>query len=206
MASNAATRAATAAAAAAATAAKSKTPLTPTATDVGSALSPLLQDVDLGLGLGAFPVYYYLLAILVVLLYTYRSRQADRARVAAAARAAAEEANRSRRVLERPIDPNRTFTKQQLKAYDGSNPTSPIYMSVCGKVYDVTAGESFYGPGGGYACFAGIEASRGLAKMEFTTTGEGWSDLTVGERQVLHDWIARFDMKYSVVGKLIIDA
>jgi len=163
-------------------------------------LSPLLQEVDLGIGLGSYPIYFYLLAILVVLLYTYRSRQAERARVLAVE----SSRSRSRRVPERPVDPNRTFTKQQLKAYDGSNPTGPIYLSICGVVYDVTTGESFYGPGGGYACFAGTDASRGLAKMEFTTTGEGWTDLSVGERQILQEWVEKFDVKYPIVGKLVV--
>ena len=52
------------------------------------------------------------------------------------------------RVSEGTPDPNRTFTLEQLKAYDGSNPTGPIYLGTAGKVFDVTSGAGFYGPGG----------------------------------------------------------
>ncbi|KAH7865006.1 hypothetical protein Vadar_001104 [Vaccinium darrowii] len=38
-------------------------------------------------------------------------------------------------------------------------------MAVKGWIFDVIAGESFYGPGGDYAMFAGKDASRALAKM-----------------------------------------
>jgi hypothetical protein len=56
------------------------------------------------------------------------------------------------RVSEGTPNPERTFTLAQLKAYDGSNPTSPIYIGTAGLVFDVTQGASFYGPGGPYAC------------------------------------------------------
>ena len=57
------------------------------------------------------------------------------------------------------------LTAAQLRAYDGTNPSKTIYVFVRGKVYDVTSGRSFYGPGGAYAIFAGREASRALGKM-----------------------------------------
>eukprot|EP01118_Nematostelium_gracile_P016235 TRINITY_DN6680_c0_g1_i1.p1 TRINITY_DN6680_c0_g1~~TRINITY_DN6680_c0_g1_i1.p1 ORF type:complete len:124 (+),score=32.95 TRINITY_DN6680_c0_g1_i1:45-416(+) len=58
----------------------------------------------------------------------------------------------------------RDFKVEELKAYDGSDPTSAILMGVKGKVYDVTGGAGFYGPGGAYHAFAGKDASRALAK------------------------------------------
>jgi len=51
--------------------------------------------------------------------------------------------------------PPRQFTAEELAAYDGSDPDKPVFMSVRGTVFDVTAGRSFYGPGGPYAAFAG---------------------------------------------------
>ncbi|KAA8521721.1 hypothetical protein F0562_012394 [Nyssa sinensis] len=57
------------------------------------------------------------------------------------------------------------LTSQQLKQYDGTDPSKPIYVALKGRVFDVTTGKSFYGPGGAYAMFAGKDASRALAKM-----------------------------------------
>lgn len=39
------------------------------------------------------------------------------------------------------------LTVKQLLAYDGHDPTKPVLLAVCGKIFDVTAGKHFYGPG-----------------------------------------------------------
>jgi len=56
--------------------------------------------------------------------------------------------------------PKRTFTREELKKYDGSNPDLPIYLAVKGNVYDVTEGRRHYGKEGSYNIFAGRDASR----------------------------------------------
>jgi predicted heme/steroid binding protein len=56
----------------------------------------------------------------------------------------------------------RYFTLQELAQYDGKDPDKPIYLSINGTVYDVTAGRRIYGPGGSYNVFAGVDASRGF--------------------------------------------
>ncbi|KAK1620530.1 hypothetical protein QYE76_026047 [Lolium multiflorum] len=96
------------------------------------------------------------------------------------------------------------LTAAQLSAYDGSDASKPIYVAIRGKVYDVSAGRGFYGPGGDYAVFAGREASRALAKMSKDTadvSGDlaGLSDKELG---VLADWEKKFLAKYPVVGRL----
>ena len=53
----------------------------------------------------------------------------------------------------------RIFTKEELSAYDGSDSSKPIYLSVLGKVYDVSSGD-YYTKQGSYNCFAGRDASR----------------------------------------------
>ncbi|KAL6635272.1 hypothetical protein ACP70R_027943 [Stipagrostis hirtigluma subsp. patula] len=97
------------------------------------------------------------------------------------------------------------LTAAQLRAYDGSDASKPIYLSVRGKVYDVTSGRSFYGPGGAYAMFAGREASRALAKMskdEADISGD-LSGLSEKELGVLADWETKFQAKYPVVARLV---
>jgi predicted heme/steroid binding protein len=40
------------------------------------------------------------------------------------------------------------LTMAELAQYDGQDTSKPLYISVRGKIYDVTAGKTFYGPGG----------------------------------------------------------
>lgn len=87
----------------------------------------------------------------------------------------------------------------------------PVYLAVKGKVFDVTPGKNFYGPGGPYENFAGRDASRGLACGSFdedmlTKDLQGPLDSLHGlgedEKQALQDWESRFEEKYLVVGNL----
>lgn len=96
------------------------------------------------------------------------------------------------------------FTLAQLKQYDGSDSSKPIYVAVKGRVFDVTAGKSFYGPGGSYCMFAGKDASRALAKMsknEEDVIGS-LDGVSEKEMQTLNDWEKKFEAKYPVVGSL----
>jgi membrane-associated progesterone receptor component len=46
----------------------------------------------------------------------------------------------------------REFSPRSLRQYDGTSPdqSKPILFAIRGKVYDVSSGRSFYGPGGPY--------------------------------------------------------
>ncbi|XVF48241.1 hypothetical protein PTKIN_Ptkin03bG0174200 [Pterospermum kingtungense] len=97
------------------------------------------------------------------------------------------------------------LTPQQLSQFNGSEPSKPIYLAINGRVYDVTAGKSFYGPGGDYALFAGKDASRALAKMskneeDVCPNLDGLSEKEMG---VLNDWVKKFEAKYPVVGRVV---
>ena len=97
------------------------------------------------------------------------------------------------------------LTPRQLLAYNGTDPSKPIYVAMKGQIYDVTSGGSFYGPGGPYAMFAGKDASRALAKMtkneeDITSSLEGLSEKEIG---VLNDWENKFQAKYPIVGRVV---
>ncbi|KAL0453315.1 UNVERIFIED_CONTAM: Membrane steroid-binding protein 2 [Sesamum latifolium] len=96
-------------------------------------------------------------------------------------------------------------TEEELRAYDGSDPSKPLLMAIKGQIYDVSRSRMFYGPGGPYALFAGRDASRALALMSFdpkdlTGNIEG---LSASELEVLQDWEYKFMEKYVKVGQLV---
>ena len=74
-------------------------------------------------------------------------------------------------------------------------------MGVDGIVFDVSVSESgreFYGPTGGYHCFAGRDATFGLATMNLTPAeweGKTAADVSPSQREVLDNWIARYREK-----------
>lgn len=96
------------------------------------------------------------------------------------------------------------LTKAQLSRYNGTTEGLPILVAIRGKIYDVSSGKTFYGPGGSYAMFSGKDASRALAKMS-TKNEDVVADLdglTEKELGVLDDWDKKFAAKYSVVGRV----
>jgi len=105
----------------------------------------------------------------------------------------------------------RTYTPRTLLPFNGEA-GRPVYLAVRGRVFDVSMGRGFYGPGGPYANFAGRDASRGLAMGSFdegmlTSNLDGpldpLDDLGPGELEALRDWEGRFESKYPIVGRLV---
>ncbi|XP_058113997.1 probable steroid-binding protein 3 [Magnolia sinica] len=97
------------------------------------------------------------------------------------------------------------FSLQQLKQFDGSDASKPIYVAVKGRVFDVSTGKSFYGPGGPYCIFSGKDASRALAKMSKNEEDvcASLDGLTEKEMGVLNDWEKKFEAKYPVIGRVV---
>ncbi|KAL1958283.1 hypothetical protein VTO42DRAFT_4791 [Malbranchea cinnamomea] len=105
----------------------------------------------------------------------------------------------------------RTFTPVTLLPYNGKD-GAPVYLAVRGRVFDVTPGRNFYGPGGPYANFAGRDATRGLACQSFDEEMltkdlhgplDDLKDLNEEQLENLRGWEERFLEKYLVVGKLV---
>ena len=48
----------------------------------------------------------------------------------------------------------------ELRSYEGTDTSKPIYLAINGTIFDVSASPAFYGPGGHYHHFVGRDASR----------------------------------------------
>ncbi|MGB5809490.1 MAG: cytochrome b5-like heme/steroid binding domain-containing protein [Polyangiales bacterium] len=99
----------------------------------------------------------------------------------------------------------RDYTAAELASFDGTDLAAPLLIAIRGRVYDVSRGRDFYGPGGPYGMFAGKDCTRALAKMSFeeglfTDDEEG---LAVHELDQLEAWIETFEGKYGSIGKLL---
>ncbi len=99
----------------------------------------------------------------------------------------------------------RDYTREELAAYDGKDPTKPILFAIRGKIYDVTRGRMFYGPGGPYALFAGRTCTRAFAldSLDPADITDDESGLTPAQLSRLEDWIDNFETKYGAIGNLV---
>nr|CAG4638611.1 EOG090X0A5G [Cyclestheria hislopi] len=104
----------------------------------------------------------------------------------------------------RPSSPRCYFsTKSELSNFKGID-GGPIYLAIMGKVFDVTKGVEYYGPGGGYSFFAGIDGTRAFVSGEFTA--EGLTDDITGLSQQdylgLKEWVEFYEKDYKYVGNV----
>ncbi|KAF8149347.1 cytochrome b5 [Crassisporium funariophilum] len=96
------------------------------------------------------------------------------------------------------------FTTEQLKQYDGTDPSKPILVAIKGTIFDVTAKAEVYGPGKSYNIFAGKDGSRGLGMSSLKPDDAVADYKTLDEKdmKVLDDWHAFFSKRYNIVGKV----
>ncbi|KAK3599988.1 hypothetical protein CHS0354_012642 [Potamilus streckersoni] len=100
------------------------------------------------------------------------------------------------------------MTLEQLREYDGKGKDGRILIAVNGKIFDVTLGKRFYGPGGPYGLFAGRDASRALATFSlsddaFRNEYDDLSDLNSMQMESVSEWEIQLREKYDYVGKLL---
>ncbi|KAH7923159.1 cytochrome b5 [Leucogyrophana mollusca] len=97
------------------------------------------------------------------------------------------------------------FTVEQLKQYDGSDPSKPIYVAIKGQIFDVSRKGDVYGPGKSYNIFAGKDGSKGLGKSSLNPEDavSDYSDLPENEKKVLDDWHTFFSKRYNIVGRIV---
>ncbi|KAG9316796.1 cytochrome b5-like heme/steroid binding domain-containing protein [Chiua virens] len=96
------------------------------------------------------------------------------------------------------------FTLRELAAYDGSDESKPIYVSIKGDVFDVTRKKDVYGKGGSYSIFAGKDGSKGfgMSSLKPEDAVPDYSTLPENELKVLEDWHSFFKKRYNIVGRV----
>mmetsp|Transcript_26807 Transcript_26807/g.29889 ORF Transcript_26807/g.29889 Transcript_26807/m.29889 type:complete len:162 (-) Transcript_26807:106-591(-) len=101
----------------------------------------------------------------------------------------------------------RWFTEEEIAEFDGTDDTKPIYLSILGRVYDVSKGRQYYGPESGYHFFAGKDATRsfltGCFNAEcFAEQPKGVEGLSKDDIQGVYSWVKDYNQKYVFVGFL----
>ena len=109
-------------------------------------------------------------------------------------------------LLPTPPPPIRTFTAAELRQYDGSDGSRPVYLAILGDVFDVSSGAKYYGPDGGYHAFAGRDGSRAFITGCFDEQGavadvRGLSEQQMDSLRKWRDFYAEHKT-YKYVGKL----
>jgi len=98
----------------------------------------------------------------------------------------------------------KVFSKEELKKYDGSPDSPGLYLAILGKVYDVSKGKDYYGPGGGYAFFSARDGSRAFVTGQFDEEGliEDTTGLPLQDYLGLKEWEEFYESDYTRVGVL----
>ncbi|BEJ06488.1 hypothetical protein CcaverHIS641_0310100 [Cutaneotrichosporon cavernicola] len=99
------------------------------------------------------------------------------------------------------------FTLRELAEFDGSDNKKPVYLSIGGKVYDVSANRRIYGRGGSYNMMAGRDASRAFVTGCFEThLTHDLRGLNEAELKALQGWQDFFEnhARYWPVGRTIL--
>mmetsp|Transcript_4413 Transcript_4413/g.9536 ORF Transcript_4413/g.9536 Transcript_4413/m.9536 type:complete len:279 (+) Transcript_4413:121-957(+) len=95
------------------------------------------------------------------------------------------------------LNGERLITLEELALHTGkggASPSNPIWLSILGKVYDVTTGEQYYGEGkGGYQYYAGRDASPCFSSGKNNAEGaaEDWREWEDKKLVSILEW-ARF--------------
>lgn len=106
------------------------------------------------------------------------------------------------------------ITREQLEEMDGFD-GAPLYLSIKGRVYDVSEGGKFYAEGGEYHDWVGKDASRsfgtgcrgGVDRTGMDCLSESLEGLTDNEIREIDRWLELYEThdKYTFVGYLVDD-
>jgi predicted heme/steroid binding protein len=101
------------------------------------------------------------------------------------------------------------YTEDELYDFGDGLDGRPILLSIFGRVYDVSAGEKYYGPQGNYHVFAGNDVTYSLSTGCRTQSciGRSTKDLTEHQLNEGKRWLSFFHLhdKYPLKGTLETD-
>lgn len=102
-----------------------------------------------------------------------------------------------------------TYTPDELAEFGDGLDGRPILLSLFGRVYDVSAGEKFYGPNGQYHMFAGNDVTYSLSTGCKTPSciGKDTEELSEQDLNEGKRWLSFFHLhdKYPLVGTMETD-
>eukprot|EP00977_Amphora_coffeiformis_P002731 scaffold521_cov167-Amphora_coffeaeformis.AAC.22 len=99
--------------------------------------------------------------------------------------------------------PPRVFTPDELRVANGVD-SDKLYLALFGRVYDVSAGDDYYGPEGGYHIFSGHDAPVPFITGIFTEeeAAKSWTTLETKQHGGLLSWVEFYEKeeKYPFLG------
>jgi predicted heme/steroid binding protein len=100
----------------------------------------------------------------------------------------------------------RVITPEELASKTGKDGGGDLWMSIMGEVYDVSSGKEFYGEGGPYSIFSGLDGSVPFITGVFTKdeAKKGIDVLEPRELLALDKWRSFYEEgdKYPFIGLL----
>ncbi|XP_065663562.1 neuferricin [Hydra vulgaris] len=101
------------------------------------------------------------------------------------------------------LDNTKIWSKEELSKFRG-DVGEDLYISILGKVFDVSKGYKHYGKGGAYNFFTGKDASRAFVTGDFSDSGlvENIDNLNPDDYLGLLNWLELYEKEYKYVGKL----
>jgi predicted heme/steroid binding protein len=106
-------------------------------------------------------------------------------------------------------DDGHVLTVEQLASMNGAQDSTPLYIAIKGRVYDVSAARDMYGVGKPYHVFVGKDATRAFATgcMEEHCMVSSMDGLNEQELKEVDRWVELYQNhdKYTFVGRLIED-
>lgn len=97
------------------------------------------------------------------------------------------------------------LTLDELRAFDGQD-GGKIFVSLSGRIIDVTEGAASYGPGGSYSLFGGRDVTKNLALMDLSEESLNQPRFvpeTEDAKKSLESWWQRLTAKYPHVGEVV---